>query len=60
MVEETYMQRVTREIQIAAFRVREDVSNGMTPGDAIKKNCHTAETYNAMMKEYNLKPVIPD
>lgn len=57
---ENYMERVKRETKETAVSVRRAIAEGLTPTDAINKHAHTAETYSAMLKEYNLKPVIPD
>lgn len=56
----SYMERAERETKETLDRVRRYVSEGMSPTDAINRNAHTAESYSAALKEYGLKPVIPD
>jgi uncharacterized protein YoaH (UPF0181 family) len=57
---ETWHQRTEREIAETLPKIRRLVAEGMSPTDAINRSAHTAETYSAALKEYNLKPVIPD
>lgn len=57
---ETWHERTEREIKETHATVQRLVSEGMSPTDAINRTAHTAETYSAMLQEYNLKPVIPD
>jgi len=55
-----YMDRAERETKETMQRVRKAVSDGLSPTEAINRNAHTAESYSAALKEYGLKPVIPD
>jgi hypothetical protein len=55
-----YMERAEKETKETLERVRRAVSNGMSPTDAINRNAHTAESYSTALKEYGLKPDIPD
>lgn len=59
-MKETWPQRTAREISETLTTIRTQVANGMSPTDAINRSAHTAETYAAALREYNLKPVIPD
>ena len=56
----SYMEQVAEAIETTSAAVKRDVEAGMDLTDAINRNAHTAETYAAMLKNYNLKPVIPD
>lgn len=55
-----YMERAKRETEETLERVRRDVVGGISPTDSINRHAHTAESYSAALKEYGLKPVIPD
>jgi hypothetical protein len=55
-----YMERAELETKETMERVRKAVSGGMSPTNAINRNAHTAESYSAALKEYGLKPDIPD
>lgn len=55
-----YMERAEKETKETMERVRKAVGGGMSPTEAINRNAHTAESYSAALKEYGLKPVIPD
>lgn len=55
-----YMERAEKETKETLDRVRRAVSDGMSPTDAINRHAHTAMSYSAALKEYGLKPVIPD
>lgn len=59
-MKENWSQRTDREIKETLAKVRNDVAAGMDPVDAINRSAHTAETYSAALKQYNLRPVIPD
>lgn len=56
----SYMDRAERETRETMQRVRKAVSDGLSPTEAINRNAHTAESYSAALKEYGLKPDIPD
>lgn len=56
----TYMDRAERETKETMQRVRRGVSDGLSPTEAINRNAHTAESYSAALREYGLKPDIPD
>lgn len=55
-----YMDRAERETKETMQRVRKAVNDGLSPTEAINRNAHTAESYSAALKEYGLKPDIPD
>jgi hypothetical protein len=57
---ESWSERTDREIEETLTIVARDVAEGMTPTDAINRNARTAETYAAALKQYGLRPVIPD
>ena len=57
---ENWSQRTEREIAETLPKIRRLVAEGMSPTDAINRSAHTAETYSAALREYNLRPVIPD
>lgn len=56
----SYMERAEKETKETLARVREAISEGLSPTDAINRHAHTTESYAAALKEYDLKPVIPD
>lgn len=60
MQNENWSQRTNREIKETLATVRTKVASGITPTDAINQSAHTAEAYSAALKEYGLRPVIPD
>lgn len=55
-----WSRRTQREITETLSKIRRLVAEGMSPTDAINRTAHTAETYSAALREYNLRPVIPD
>lgn len=55
-----YAKQVEEDITVSQAMISKDVADGFKIVDAINRNCHTAETYAAALKLYNLKPVIPD
>lgn len=55
-----YMEHAKQETKETMERVRKAVVSGMSPTEAINHNAHTAESYLAALKEYGLKPDIPD
>jgi hypothetical protein len=57
---DSWMDQSNHETKATLERVRKEVGRGATPEDAINKNAHTAESYAAALREYNLSPVIPD
>lgn len=57
---ENWSQRTEREIAETLPKIRRLVAEGMDPVDAINRTAHTTETYSAALREYNLRPVIPD
>ncbi len=57
---ETWAEKTKREIAETLATIKRDVAAGLSPTDAINKSAHTAETYEAALKAYGLKPVIPD
>lgn len=57
---ENWSQRTEREIAETLPKIRRLVEEGMSPTDAINRTAHTTETYLAALREYNLRPVIPD
>lgn len=57
---ENWSQRTEREIAETLPKIRHLVAEGVSPTDAINRTAHTAETYSAALREYNLRPVIPD
>lgn len=56
----TYMEKAAEDTRQAFVGIRRDIASGYSPTDAINRNAHTAESYAAALKEYGLKPVIPD
>lgn len=55
-----YMDRAAEETRQTLIRVRRAVYDGYSPAEAINRNAHTNESYSAALKEYGLKPDIPD
>ena len=55
-----YMKKVEEDIAQADRLVARAVEAGSSPTDAINRHAHTAESYAAMLKKYDLKPTIPD
>lgn len=55
-----WAERDERETQENLAQIRVKVANGKSPEQAINETARTASAYSAALKEYNLKPVIPD
>jgi len=55
-----WWERMEKETKETLARVERAVASGMSPTEAINHNAHTAESYSAALKEYGLKPEIPD
>lgn len=56
-----YWVRTQKDIEDTRRKVSRSVAvEGLSPVEAINRNAHTAESYSAMLKDYGLKPDIPD
>lgn len=60
MMKSEWWERTEKETKETLALIERDVASGVPPTDAINRNAHTAETYSAALKQYGLKPVIPD
>lgn len=56
----SWHEHTQKEIVETDRRVLAAVADGLTPTDAINREAHTTEAYSAMLKKYDLSPVIPD
>lgn len=55
-----YMERVERDIEETFDRVARRIEGGSPVVKAINHEAFTTESYNACLKKYNLRAVIPD